>query len=296
MDEQTAEAPTCYRHPKSETYVRCTRCDRYICPNCMRDAAVGHQCVECVREGNKSVRQAKTVFGGTVSAVPVVTYVLIAINVLAYLGELAMPSIVDRLDSLGIGLMGTDGRYYVYEGDTGLRPVGIAAGEWYRLVTANFLHLRPTEGGFGILHIVFNLYWLWTLGRVVERMLGTVRFIALYLLAAVGSTVFGFLISPDSAALGASGAIFGLAAAYFVFSRRLRHDPLGGGRLMMGFLIWLVVSAGIASWEGHLGGLVVGGATALGLAYLPRRFHAASMGALLVLLVVLVAVRAHGLL
>src|SRR4051812_47114582 len=107
MENQLSAAPTCYRHPKKETYVRCTRCDRYICPDCMRDAAVGHQCVECVRESNKTVRQARTVFGGKVSAVPVVTYVLIALNVLAYSGELLWPAIVDRFDSLGLGLMDT---------------------------------------------------------------------------------------------------------------------------------------------------------------------------------------------
>src|SRR4051794_38695309 len=108
-----AEAPTCHRHAKRETYVRCTRCDRYICPDCMRDAAVGHQCVDCVREGNKTVRQPRTIFGGRVSATPVVTYVLIAVNVVAYLGELARPGIVDQFGSLGNGLMRADGEYFV---------------------------------------------------------------------------------------------------------------------------------------------------------------------------------------
>ncbi|TMR99694.1 rhomboid family intramembrane serine protease [Nonomuraea basaltis] len=259
----------------------------------MRDAAVGHQCVECVRAGNKSMRQARTIFGGKVAAVPLVTYVLIGINVLAYLGEMAMPSIVDRLDGLGIGLVDAGGQYYVYESGTGLQTTGVAAGEWYRLVTAGFLHLPPTAGVFSILHIAFNMYWLWTLGRVVEQMLGMLRFVALYLLAAVGGAVFAFLISPGTAVVGASGAVFGLGAAYFVFSRRLRRDPLGGGRLIVMFLIWLVISAGFTSWQGHLGGLVVGGAAALGLAYLPRRFHVAAMGALFVVLAVLVAVKTY---
>src|SRR5919204_5849778 len=96
---QEAAAPTCFRHPKRETYVRCTRCDRYMCPDCMRAAAVGHQCVECVREGGKTVRRSHTVFGGRVSAVPLVTYTLIGINVLAYLAELVRPGIVDQFDS-----------------------------------------------------------------------------------------------------------------------------------------------------------------------------------------------------
>jgi hypothetical protein len=63
---------TCYRHPKVESHVRCTRCERYICPDCMREAPVGHQCVECVKEGARSVRRPRTPFGGRVSAVPVV--------------------------------------------------------------------------------------------------------------------------------------------------------------------------------------------------------------------------------
>ena len=294
-----AEAPTCYRHPKKETYVRCTRCDRYICPDCMRDAAVGHQCVDCVREGNKSVRQARTVFGGKVSAVPAVTYALITVNVLAYLAELAFPWIVGRLDNLGIGLLGPDGRYYLYQEEfgrlygsgSGLQPVGIAFGEWYRLITSAFLHLPPTQGTFGILHVVFNMYWLWTLGRVVEEVLGRLRFIALYLVSGLGGSALAYLISPDQAALGASGAVFGLAVAYFVFSRRLNHDPVGATRLIVMFLIWTVVSAGISSWEGHLGGLLAGGAVALCLAHLPRNRHLAGVGAVLALLVVLVVLK-----
>ena len=78
-------AGTCYRHPGRPTYVRCNRCERYICPDCMRAAAVGHQCVECVQEGARTVRQPRTRFGGRErSATPVVTYALIAINVLTF--------------------------------------------------------------------------------------------------------------------------------------------------------------------------------------------------------------------
>src|SRR5690606_38232908 len=66
--------PTCYRHPERETYVRCQRCDRPICPDCMRDAAVGHQCVECVAEANRATRGARTVFGGGLIAKPYVTF------------------------------------------------------------------------------------------------------------------------------------------------------------------------------------------------------------------------------
>jgi len=66
MSETTPETgvPTCYRHPGRETHVRCTRCDRYICPDCMHEASVGFQCPECVHAGNRSVRQAEAPFGG----------------------------------------------------------------------------------------------------------------------------------------------------------------------------------------------------------------------------------------
>lgn len=106
---------TCYRHPKVESHVRCTRCDRYICPDCMREASVGHQCVECVKEGARSIRQARTTFGGRISTVPVVTYILIALNVLAYVGEVVRPAIVDRFEMLGAGLAGPDGGHYVWQ-------------------------------------------------------------------------------------------------------------------------------------------------------------------------------------
>ncbi|MGW7403698.1 rhomboid family intramembrane serine protease [Streptomyces sp. NPDC054833] len=281
MDAESPESTvtTCYRHPKVESYVRCTRCDRYICPDCMREAAVGHQCVECVKEGAQSVRQARTAFGGRISAVPLVTYVLIGLNVLAYLAELVRPSVVDRFDMLGTV-------------PVGYLPEGVAHGEWYRLLTGAFLHLPPTQGTFGILHIVMNMVSLWNLGRVVETLLGRARFTALYLLSALGGSVLVLLIAPETPTLGASGAIFGLGAAYYVMARRLGADMNAVNRLMTGLLLWLVVSAWVTSWQGHLGGLLAGGVVTLGYAYAPRDRRRALVQAgvcvaLLALLVVL---------
>ncbi|WP_396447276.1 rhomboid family intramembrane serine protease [Actinomadura sp.] len=291
------EAPACYRHPKRETYVRCTRCDRYICPDCMREAAVGQQCVECVREGNKTVRQSRTVFGGKVSVTPWATYVLIAVNVLVYLGELAKPDLADKLGSLGMGLIGPDGGMYAADGGTypGFEAIGVAYGEWYRLITSAFVHLLPTEGGFGILHIVLNMWWLWRLGRPTEEMLGRWRFLALYLLAALGGSVLGYLIDPGMNAIGASGGIFGLTAAYWIFMRRLGHPMHEANRLVVFAMIWLVVSAGITAWQGHLGGLLAGGAIALAFAYAPRErrvlVQAGAAAAMLVLLTALVMIK-----
>ncbi|MFE0509162.1 rhomboid family intramembrane serine protease [Streptomyces sp. NPDC058964] len=286
MDAESPESTvtTCYRHPKVESHVRCTRCDRYICPDCMREAAVGHQCVECVKEGARSVRQARTTFGGRITAVPMVTYTLIALNVLAYLAELVRPSVVHRFDMLGTV-------------PDGYLPEGVAHGEWYRLLTGAFLHLPPTGGTFGILHIVMNMVSLWNLGRVVETQLGRVRFTALYLLSALGGSVLVLLIAPETPTLGASGAIFGLGAAYYVMARRLGADMSAVNRFMTGLLLWLVFSAWVTSWQGHLGGLLSGGVVALAYAYAPRdrRRNLVQAGvclALLALLVVLTIAKA----
>lgn len=283
---------TCYRHPKAETYVRCIRCDRYICPDCMREAAVGHQCVECVKEGMRSVRQARTAFGGRISAVPAVTYTLIALNVLAYLAELVRPGVVDRFGMLGAHLVDTDGTHYLYDPALTdlLRPEGVVAGQWYRLLTGAFLHLPATETPFGVVHIVMNMVALWNLGRVVEAQLGRVRYLALYLLSALGGSVLVLLIAPEQLTVGASGAVFGLGAAYYVMARRLGADMGPVNRYMAGLLLWMVVSAGFASWQGHLGGLLAGGVVTAAYAYAPRSgrralVQAAACAALLALLV-----------
>jgi membrane associated rhomboid family serine protease len=289
------QVQVCYRHDKRETYVRCTRCDRYICGDCMRSAPVGQQCVDCVREGNKTVRQAVGVFGGRITDTPVATFTLIALNVLAYLGELVRPGMVDRFGMFGEGLANAHGKHYVYDGYVypGFHAIGVAHGEWYRLISGTFMHLLPTQGGFGILHIVFNMTSLWAIGRVVERTLGSVRFVALYLLSALGGSVLVFLIAPHTETVGASGAIFGLTGAYFVFSRRLGRNMPAANRLIINSVIWMVVSAAITSWQGHLGGLLTGCAVALAFAYAPRERRAlvqagaaAGVFILLVLLVV----------
>lgn len=290
----TESATTCYRHPKVESHVRCVRCDRYICPDCMREASVGHQCVECVKEGARSVRQARTVVGGRIAATPLVTSVLIGLNVLAYLAEVVRPEIVDRFAMLSARLVGPDGLYYVYEPGypSGFHAEGLVAGQWERLLTSGFLHLPPTEGTFGLLHIVMNMLSLWQLGRIVEPMLGRVRYLALYLLATLGGSVFELLLTDvNTESVGASGAIFGLGAGYYVVARRVGADMRGVNRFMAFLLLWLLLSAGLTSWQGHLGGLLTGAAVTLAYAYTPltaRRalIQTAACVSVLVLLVV----------
>jgi membrane associated rhomboid family serine protease len=240
----------------------------------MREAPVGHQCVQCVRDGSKSVRQPRTAFGGQVSATPVVTYALIAVNVVMYLIELASPGVIGQLSIFG---------------------EGIAAGQWYRLITGSFLHLLPSQGLLGITHITFNMVALWILGRPVEEALGKLRFGVLYLVSALGGSVLVFLIAPEVPAVGASGAIFGLAAAFFVISRRLRRATGYAARLLIFYVLWLAISAGVTSWEGHLGGLLSGGALTLAYAYAPARrrtvIQAGAVAALLVLAIALVVLK-----
>jgi membrane associated rhomboid family serine protease len=296
--EPESTLTTCYRHPAVESHVRCTRCDRYICPDCMREASVGHQCAECVREGARSVRQPRTAFGGRITTAPVVTYVLIALNALAYVAESVRPSVVDRFEMLGRGLVGPDGGHYVWVAGypPAYHPEGVVDGDWYRLLTGAFLHLPPTGGTFGILHVVMNMLSLWNIGRVVEVQLGRIRYVTLYLLSALGGSVLVLLIAPDTPTLGASGAIFGLGAAYYVMARRLGVDMSQVNRFMAGLLVWLLVSAGLTSWQGHLGGLLAGGVVTLAYAYAPsdqRRtlVQAGACVALLALLVILAMAR-----
>ncbi|WP_127499662.1 rhomboid family intramembrane serine protease [Actinoplanes solisilvae] len=239
----------------------------------MREAPVGQRCPVCVKGENKTVRQARTVFGGRTVGTPWITYSLIMVNVLAYVAELIHPALIDKFDVFGAGLLGSDGTYYVDDGSPapGYTLVGVLHGEWWRLFTGAFLHQPPGGSGFGLTHILFNMVWLWILGRFLEEKLGRVRYLALYLLAALGGSALVVLVDPAQSAIGASGAGFGLAAAYFVVTRKLHEHPIDRTQLLVSFVLWLVLTAGFTSWEGHLGGLLTGAAAAIALAYAPRR-------------------------
>ncbi|GJF34237.1 rhomboid family intramembrane serine protease [Kitasatospora sp. NE20-6] len=299
--EAAPPAAVCFRHTDRESYIRCSRCDRYACPDCRHEASVGYQCVECVKGAARAARPTVTRFGGRTVTRPVLTWALIALNVLLYLAEVARPGIVDRFSALGQGVVGPDGGFYTVDTPylpTGYHAVGVAHGEWYRLITSAFLHLPPTEGVFGIAHILVNMYGLWLLGRFLEGRLGRLRFLGLYLVSALGGSVFQYLLAPERSAVGASGAVFGLVAGYAVTARRTRHDPLDSGRLLGGSLVWLVVSAGFTSWQGHLGGLAAGAAVGAVLAFAlarPARLRggvqAAGTVAVAAVLVALVALK-----
>lgn len=248
-----AEPATCYRHPEREAHIRCTRCERRICPDCMIPASVGFQCPECVREGNKDVREARTVFGGSVSGEPgVVSKALIALNVVAFVAQQVSDQFTSRFFDIGLAV-----------DPASFETVGVADGEVYRLLTSAFLH-------GGVLHLLLNMYALYLFGPHLEAMLGRLRFTALYVVSALGGSALSYAFSaPNQPSLGASGAVFGLLGAFLVVSRKLRRDTTSVLVLLAlnfgyGFLVPRI------DWRAHLGGLVAGALVALALAYAPR--------------------------
>jgi membrane associated rhomboid family serine protease len=271
--------PTCFRHPGRETYVSCVRCGRPACPDCLRSAAVGQQCVECIRQGNRDVRQPAGVFGGRSISGAIVTWTLVALNVIAYIAEIAYPKTVNYGQMVGGPVP-----------DLTLgRLVGVANGDVYRLISSAFLH-EPLGSGIGILHIAFNMWALIIVGPALEQMLGRARFLTVYLASALGGSVLYYLVAqPYAPALGASGAIFGLFGAWFVLARRLRMDSR---QVVMLIVLNLVISftiSGIA-WQDHVGGLIAGTALTAAFAYAPRSSRTLiQAGAAVALLVILIA-------
>ena len=268
--------PVCYRHPDRETYIRCTRCERPICPDCMTSAAVGFQCPECVASGRVDTRPVRTRLGARTISRPSVTLGLIVANVVVYGLQVLNPG------SPGSGLDQLSAQY-------GQWPVAVALdNQYYRLFTAMFLHAS-------VLHIGFNMLVLWMLGPNLEQVLGHVRFGVLYVVAGLGGSVASFWFSdPGIVGIGASGAIFGLMGAYVVVGRALRADiSQVVGLIALNVVIGFV--AGGIDWRAHLGGLVTGALVAAVFAYAPARVRvpAQVMGVVLVLVVlgVLVLVR-----
>jgi membrane associated rhomboid family serine protease len=243
---------SCYRHPDRETGVSCSNCGRPICPDCMTPTPVGMRCPECSRD-RTPVRTLRSL-----QAEPTVTYVLIALNVLAFLAELATGGRTSRLiidfSTLGVGL-DRDGL------------VGVAQGELWRLVTGGFLH-APTNP----LHILFNMYLLFVLGRMLEPALGHVRFAALYTASLLAGSFGAIVAAPGTLTLGASGAVFGLMGATFAMERARGVDPRQSGVLPL-IVLNLVLGFAIpgVSVGGHIGGLIGGGVAALAMDRLGAR-------------------------
>lgn len=239
MTDTSRSSDFCYRHPDRRSYVLCQRCGRTICPDCQTPAAVGVQCPECVREGRASTpRQAPAFVRAFRSGhQPVVTYTIIAICVLVFILQ-NIPGVGGWVNYFGI-----------------YRPPFTELMPW-TMITSAFLH-------GSIIHILVNMYSLFIIGPILERMLGRIRFLALYLVSALGGSVAVLLLNPAGGVLGASGAIFGLLAALFVIQRKLVGTNVQllviiAINLVIGFLPGLSIS-----WQAHVGGLVAGAAVAL---------------------------------
>jgi membrane associated rhomboid family serine protease len=230
-------AETCYRHPDRETRVSCSSCGRPICPECMTPTPVGMRCPECARQRTRVVRGVGQADG--FSRFPA-TYALIAINVIVYLVEIGAG---------GGGFSTSGGKVSL---DFGLFGPFVAEGEWYRLLTSGFLHA-------GVIHIGFNMFLLYFLGRLLEPALGTPRFLALYFASLLAGSCGALAVDPNALTVGASGAIFGLAGATFVIARGRGMDALAGeiGFLILFNLFFSFVAPHV-SVGGHIGGLIGG--------------------------------------
>lgn len=233
----------CYRHPDRVTALRCTRCDRHICGDCMRSAAVGQHCVDCAQAGAAQQRATTRPRVRAASGAPVISYGLIALNVLAFVLELSSRDVKSELV---------------------LWTPAVAHGEFYRLLTSAFLHYGP-------MHLLLNMWALYVVGPQLEGLLGRVRFSALYLLSALGGSVAVYLLAPVTAATaGASGAIFGLFGATLVIGRRLRMD-IGWVAAIIVINLVFTFSIPNISWQGHVGGLITGLLVAFAYVYPPQQ-------------------------
>ncbi len=273
--------PVCYRHPGRESRIRCQRCDRPICPDCMRDAAVGFQCPSCITEGAKSTRQAMAPYGGTRSADPRLTsFGLVGLNVFVWVLVLVTgwqnSPLINRLALVPRGTcesMANVGRSYsgvfseqvctTRTGGDGKWIPGVADGSVYQLLTSMFMHVE-------IWHIAGNMFALYLLGPQLESVLGRTRFLALYFVSGLAGSAVVYLFADEySATLGASGAIFGLFGALLVIVRKVGGD-------LRSILTLVVVNVVITfaipnvSWQGHLGGFVGGLVVTAILVYAPR--------------------------
>lgn len=263
-----APAPAaCVRHPDRPTGLRCTRCDRPACPECLREASVGYQCVDCVAEGRPAARRTVRPAART-SRVPVVTTSLIAVNVVVFL-----------LTVVQAGSLNQNSSSELFR-DWSLVPAAVAGGEWWRVVTAGFLH-------FGPLHLLFNMLALWVIGRDMEVFLGRARLLGIYLVALLGGSAAALLFyGPTAQVAGASGAVFGLMGGLAVVLRRM-NIPATQVIVVIGINIVLSITLPGVSLIGHVGGLVVGAVATAAVVYAPARDRNALQAGALALLAVL---------
>lgn len=267
------DAPSCYRHPGTPTRITCQRCDKPICPQCMVPGSVGFQCPDCVSTGMKQTRQLSLPYGGTRVENPKLTsYVLIGINAAVFVAVLltgAWGRVFNLFALAPQGRCEMGDSWLAYPNAELCEAVGaswipgVATGAPWQVLTSAFTHAQ-------LMHIGFNMLLLFILGPQLEQILGRARFLALYLISALGGSAGVMLFSePYIPTIGASGAIYGMIGAMLLLALKTKGD-------VRGILVWLGLNVALSflwagvSWQGHLGGLLGGlGATAI-LLYLPK--------------------------
>lgn len=251
------------RHPDRPTGLRCHRCERPACPECLREASVGYQCVDCVNEGRRTQRRAVTVAGAELTTKSIVMPILLVLNVAIFvLNAVEAQSIRDNNVSFSFAF----GVLY---------PPPVAGGDWWRLITNGFLHYGP-------IHLVVNMASLFIIGRDLEMLFGRIRFLALYLVSLFGGSVAVFLFTSlemtntggmDYArTAGASGAIFGLMGALAVAVFRLKL-PVAPALGVIALNLVITFTIPDISIFGHIGGLVTGVLVGIGLLYPPAKIR-----------------------
>jgi len=246
----------CYRHPDRQSFVLCQRCLRTICPECQIQAPVGVICPECLRDQQKGAstaqRKAERRWGRRTTTIaapldrrPLITYGIIAVTVLVYLAQLVPGSPVQQLLAYNSG--------FVIPQLGSFQP--------WRLLTVLLVHSSW-------LHIGLNMLALWMIGRILEPLVGRVRFLVMYLISGLAGSVAVALLAPLTWVVGASGAIFGLFGALLVIGRHIGANVASIAIIIaINFAFPFVVgilSGSLAavqiSWQAHLGGLIAGAA------------------------------------
>jgi membrane associated rhomboid family serine protease len=235
--------PTCYRHPNRETGLSCTECDRPICTECLRMTPVGPRCPDHATTGRptrrapvqqRAMRRASFLQTGQ----PIVTMALIGVNVLVYLITVAQ----------GAGINSPGGSLFE---KWALFGPAVANGDWWRLLTAAFLH-------GSILHIGFNMFVLYVVGGAVESFMGPMRYLALYLVSGLAGSAGALVVNPTEVTVGASGAIYGIFGALLIIEYSQTGSLAGQAMTLIAINLALSFTIPGISWGGHVGGLIGG--------------------------------------
>ncbi|MFD5243234.1 rhomboid family intramembrane serine protease [Amycolatopsis sp. NPDC058340] len=262
---QQAAMPGCWWHPNRPTGLSCSRCERPACPDCLREAAVGFQCTDCVQAGRQQDRAqqrqyrdagygSRTLAGAQPVRTAVVTPVLLALNVLIFL-----------ITVVQSGSLANNNFSELFQYGQLWNPATLAGDEWWRILTSGFLQ-------YGLLHIASNAFSLWFVGRPLETALGRVPFTVLYFVSLLGGSAANLVFSDLDAVpvVGASGAIFGLIGAYTVIVIKLRLNPTWL-LVILGLNVFITFQVPGISILGHAGGFVAGLLATFALLYAPDK-------------------------